>query len=71
MHIMLLEKIWQVGEPMGMVPLGLGALDMLRIESGLIFAGYEFDDTTNPYEAGIGFTVPLKSKEDDFTFYRE
>ncbi len=60
------EKIWEVGEPMGMLPLGLGALDMLRIESGLIFAGYEFDDTTNPYEAGIGFTVPLKSKEDDF-----
>jgi len=49
-----------------MVPLGLAALDMLRIEAGLIFAGYEFDDTTNPYEAGIGFTVPLKSKEDDF-----
>jgi len=60
------DKIWEAGEPMGMLPLGLGALDMLRIESGLIFAGYEFDDTTNPYEAGIGFTVPLKSKDDDF-----
>jgi aminomethyltransferase len=39
---------------------------MLRIESGLIFAGYEFTDRTDPYEAGIGFTVPLLSKEDDF-----
>lgn len=60
------DKIWQVGAPMGMKPLGLGALDMLRIEGGLIFAGSEFDDQTDPYEAGIGFTVPLKSMEDDF-----
>ena len=46
-------------------PLGLEALDMLRIEAGLIFAGYEFDDQVDPFEAGIGFTVPSK-KEDDF-----
>ena len=46
-------------------PLGLEALDMLRIESGLVFAGAEFDDQVDPFEAGIGFTVP-KSKEDDF-----
>jgi aminomethyltransferase len=49
-----------------MVPMGLEALDMLRIEAGLIFAGYEFCDQTDPFEAGIGFTVPLKTKEDDF-----
>lgn len=60
------DKIWEVGEPMGMIPLGLAALDLLRIEGGLIFAGSEFDDQTDPMEAGIGFTVPLKSKDDDF-----
>lgn len=60
------DAIWKVGEPMGMIPLGLAALDMLRIEAGLIFAGSEFDDQTDPMEAGIGFTVLLKSKEDDF-----
>lgn len=60
------DAIWAAGEPEGMVPLGLAALDMLRIESGLIFAGYEFDDQTDPFEAGIGFTVPLKSKNEDF-----
>ena len=48
-----------------MAPLGLDALDMLRIEAGLIFAGYEFDDQTNPFEAGIGFAVPLKAKADE------
>ena len=38
---------------------------MVRIEAGLIFAGYEFDDQVDPFEAGIGFTVKLDS-EDDF-----
>ncbi len=60
------DAIWKVGEPLGMIPLGLAALDMLRIEAGLIFAGSEFDDQTDPMEAGIGFAVPLKTKEDDF-----
>ncbi len=60
------DAIWAAGEPRGMVPLGLAALDMLRIEAGLIFAGYEFSDETDPFEAGIGFTVPLKTQSDDF-----
>ena len=46
--------------------MGLEALDMVRIEAGLMFADYEFSDQTDPFEAGIGFTVPLKSKNDDF-----
>jgi aminomethyltransferase len=46
--------------------MGLEALDMVRIEAGLIFAHYEFSDQTDPFEAGIGFAVPLKSKTDDF-----
>ncbi|MDG2231667.1 MAG: aminomethyltransferase family protein, partial [Paracoccaceae bacterium] len=62
----IFDAIWQAGAPHGMVPLGLGALDMVRIEAGLIFAGSEFDDQTDPMEAGIGFAVPLKSKTDDF-----
>ena len=64
--VQVFDAIWAVGEPMGMVPLGLAALDLLRIESGLIFAGYEFSDQTDPFEAGIGFTVALKTNEDDF-----
>ena len=59
------DRIMEAGEPHGLTPLGLSALDMLRIESGLIFAGYEFDDQVDPFEAGIGFAVALDS-EDDF-----
>ena len=62
----LWDAVWQAGQPYGLLPLGLDALDMLRIEAGLVFAGYEFGDQTDPFEAGVGFTVPLKTKEDDF-----
>ncbi|MFF4763480.1 DUF1989 domain-containing protein [Streptomyces sp. NPDC001292] len=62
----LWDAVWEAGRPYGMLPLGLDALDMLRIEAGLVFAGYDFCDQTDPFEAGIGFTVPLKTKEDDF-----
>jgi aminomethyltransferase len=62
----LWDAVWQAGMPHGMLPLGLEALDMVRIEAGLVFAGYDFCDQTDPFEAGIGFTVPLKTKEDDF-----
>jgi aminomethyltransferase len=60
------DAVWAAGEKHGLRPMGLEALDMVRIEAGLIFANYEFTDQTDPFEAGIGFTVPLKSKSDDF-----
>jgi aminomethyltransferase len=60
------DVIWEAGQPHGLLPLGLDALDMVRIEAGLVFAGYEFSEETDPFEAGVGFTVPLKTKEDDF-----
>jgi len=62
----IFDAVWEAGQNFGLKPLGLEALDWIRIEAGLIFAGYEFDDQTDPFEAGIGFTVPLKTKEDDF-----
>ena len=58
------DAIWAAGEAHGLTPLGLEALDILRIESGLIFAGYEFDDQVDPFEAGIGFAVDLDGDED-------
>jgi aminomethyltransferase len=58
------DAVWGAAEPHGCKPLGLEALDILRIESGLIFAGYEFDDQVDPFEAGIGFAVALANDED-------
>jgi aminomethyltransferase len=58
------DAVMAAGEPYGILPFGLEALDMVRIEAGLIFAGYEFDDQTDPFEAGIGFAVALTNEED-------
>ena len=60
------DMCMEAGKEFQILPMGLDALDLVRIEAGLIFANYEFDDQTDPFEAGISFTVPLKSKEDDF-----
>lgn len=57
------DAVWTAGEPQGLAPLGLAALDMLRIEAGLAFSGYEFCDQTDPFEAGIGFCVPDKDAD--------
>lgn len=62
----LWDAVWAEGQQYDIAPMGFDALDMLRIEAGLIFAEHEFCPETNPYEAGIGFTVPMKTKEDDF-----
>ncbi|MBZ5762135.1 MULTISPECIES: DUF1989 domain-containing protein [Rhizobium] len=64
--ISVFDAVWEAGQKHGIKPMGLEALDMVRIEAGLIFAHYEFSDQTDPFEAGIGFTVPLKSKTEDF-----
>ena len=60
------DAIWESGQEFNIAPMGFAALDMLRIEAGLILGGNEFSDETDPFEAGISFTVPLKSKEANF-----
>jgi aminomethyltransferase len=56
--------VWDAVMAGGATPMGLDALDILRIEAGLVFGGYDFDSTTDPFEAGIGFAIPAKKEED-------
>ena len=65
------DKVMGVGKAHGLIPAGFGALDLLRIEAGLILFGNEFDGQIDPFEAGVGFTVPLKTKTDDFIGKKE
>ncbi|HEX2840452.1 DUF1989 domain-containing protein [Hyphomicrobium sp.] len=58
------DAIMEVGKPLGLQPFGFEALDLVRIEAGLVFGGHDFDSTTDPFEAGIAFTVPTKKEED-------
>jgi aminomethyltransferase len=59
--------IWRhllaVGEPHGLVPAGLGARDTLRLEACLCLYGNDIDETTNPYEARLGWVVKLDRGE--------
>ncbi len=61
------EVMWHavVGQGRG-APIGLGARDSLRLEAGYPLYGNDIDDTTNPYEAGLGWIVKL-SKGAPFT----
>ena len=43
------DKVWESGKEFNISPLGLEALDMVRIEAGLIFYGYEFDDQNRSF----------------------
>ena len=60
------DKLMDAGKNDGLIPAGFAALDKLRIEAGLILFGNEFDGQQDPFEAGIGFAVPLKTKTEDF-----
>ena len=43
----------------GVLPAGLGARDATRLEAALRLYGNDMDETVNPYEAGLGWTVKL------------
>jgi glycine cleavage system T protein (aminomethyltransferase) len=49
----------------GVLPAGLGARDATRLEAGLRLWGNDMDESVNPYEAGLGWTVKLD--KGDFT----
>lgn len=53
------DALIEVGTPLGLLPAGLGCRDTLRLEARLSLYGNEIDETTNPLEAGLGWTVKL------------
>lgn len=60
-------RIWRMllkaGEEEGLVPVGLGARDTLRLEAALPLYGQELSPEISPLEAGLGSFVKLQ-KED-------
>jgi aminomethyltransferase len=53
------EKLWsdilEEGTGDGLLPCGLGARNTLRLEASMCLYGHEIDDTTTPWEAGLGW----------------
>ena len=48
------DALLEAGQPAGIVPVGLGARDTLRLEAGMPLYGNDLDPTVNPYDAGLG-----------------
>jgi aminomethyltransferase len=53
------DHLMQVGEPFGMRLTGTPVFRARRIEAGLLNAGSDFDETTTPFDAGLGGFVDL------------
>lgn len=60
---MLFDALVKAGEPHGMALCGLGARDTLRMEARLALYGNDIDESTNPWEAGLGWVVKLDSED--------
>ena len=56
--------LWAALAENGVKPIGLGARDTLRLEAGMNLYGQDMDETSNPLEAGLAWTVDLKSERD-------
>ena len=55
----MFEALLAEGKPLGLIPAGLGARDTLRLEAAMPLYGHELDDSTSPFEAGLGKFVKL------------
>lgn len=55
----LWNQLIELGAPLGLKPVGLGARDTLRLEARLSLYGNDIDETTNPIEAGLAWVVKL------------
>ena len=58
------KAIFEAGKPEGILPVGLGARDTLRLEMGFCLYGNDIDDTTSPLEAGLGWITKFVDGND-------
>jgi aminomethyltransferase len=57
---------WRRLNSLGVASCGLGARDTLRLEAGMNLYGNDMDETTHPFESGLGWTVALEPRERAF-----
>ena len=66
------DALIEDGKPHGLMPAGLDALDICRIEAGFVLQGVDYTSAfeaviesqkSTPYELGLGWTVKLKNRE--------
>ncbi len=58
--------VWQKLDDAGVRPCGLGSRDTLRLEAGMNLYGQDMDETQNPLESGLIWTLDMKDPNRDF-----
>ena len=53
------QQIMRAGTPHGLLPIGLGARDTLRLEKGYALYGHELSQEISPLEAGLAWITKL------------
>jgi aminomethyltransferase len=51
---------WRKLNALGVASCGLGARDTLRLEAGMNLYGHDMDESTDPFESGLAWTVALE-----------
>jgi aminomethyltransferase len=68
----LWDRLMAAGDGYGLLPVGLAALDMLRVEAGLLLIDVDYSSSrsahierqkSSPYELGLGWAVDLKGAD--------
>jgi len=59
-------EVWDKLKAAGIAPIGLGARDTLRLEAGMNLYGQDMDESQNPLESGLTWTVDFKDAGRDF-----
>ncbi|MCH9828223.1 MAG: glycine cleavage system aminomethyltransferase GcvT [Gammaproteobacteria bacterium] len=62
----LLVEVWEALAVSGVRPCGLGARDTLRLEAGMNLYGQDMDESVNPLECGLSWTVAWEPADRDF-----
>ena len=58
--------LWKKLHAVGVLPIGLGARDTLRLEAGLHLYGQDMNETTSPAVSNLLWTVGLKNPDRNF-----
>ena len=59
--VQIWSELLEFGKSYGLVPVGLGARDTLRLEAKYALYGHELNDTRTPVESGISWIVKEKA----------
>lgn len=60
------SSLWSALLEAGVKPCGLGARDTLRLEAGMNLYGTDMDESQNPLESGLSWTIAWEPVERDF-----